>query len=99
MTPALPPTSAVASSGVPNPILRERAEALESAFLAEMLRHSGLGAGPAEGFGSLRGAFGGGIGEEQFGSFLREAMAAQMVRAGGIGLTESLLRALEAPRV
>lgn len=76
--------------------LRERAEALESAFLAEMLRHAGLGSGPGEGFSTLRGPFGGGIGEEQFGSFLREAMAQQMVRAGGIGLTESLLRAMGA---
>ena len=98
MTPAFPPVTPAPPSGLPKPMLRERAEALESAFLAEMLRHSGLGSGPAEGFGSLRGAFGGGIGEEQFGSFLREAMAAQMVRAGGIGLAESLLRALEAPR-
>lgn len=78
----------------PNPRLRERAEALEGAFLAEMLRHTGLGAGGAEGFGSLRGPFGGGIGEEQFASFLREAMAGRMVDAGGIGLAESLMRAL-----
>lgn len=91
MTPDLLPLMAPA---LPDLRLRERAEALEGAFLAEMLRHTGLGAGGGEGFGSLRGAFGGGIGEEQFGSFLREAMAKRMVDAGGIGLTESLLRAL-----
>lgn len=90
--PPAPPLPAPAPSGA----LRARAEALESAFLAEMLRHAGLGSGPGEGFNTLRGPFGGGIGEEQFGSFLREAMAGQMVRAGGIGLTESLLRALGA---
>ena len=89
--PALPVPAAPAIGA-----LRERAEALESAFLAEMLRHSGLGSGPGEGFSTLRGPFGGGIGEEQFGSFLREAMAQQMVRTGGIGLTESLLRAMGA---
>lgn len=73
--------------------VRERAEALEAAFLAEMLRHAGLG---GEGFASLRGPLGGGIGEEQFGSFLREAMAQEMARAGGVGLTESLIRAMGA---
>ena len=93
MTPALPPALPLPAAPVSGP-LRERAEALEAAFLAEMLRHAGLGSGPGEGFGTLRGPFGGGIGEEQFGSFLRQAMAGQMVQAGGIGLTESLLRAL-----
>ncbi|MCZ8334248.1 MAG: rod-binding protein [Rhodobacteraceae bacterium] len=87
--PALPLPAAPVSGP-----LRERAEALEAAFLAEMLRHAGLGSGPGEGFNTLRGEFGGGIGEEQFGSFLREAMAGQIVQAGGIGLTESLVRAL-----
>lgn len=91
MTPDLLPLTA---SAPPDPRLRERAEALEGAFLAEMLRHTGLGAGGGEGFGTLRGPFGGGIGEEQFASFLRESMAGRMVDAGGIGLTESLLRAL-----
>lgn len=96
MMPAIPPAPTLPPAAVKETVLREKAEALESAFLAEMLRHSGPGSGPGEGFGSLRGAFGGGIGEEQFGSFLREAMAARMVRAGGIGLTESLLRSLGA---
>ena len=39
-----------------------------------------------------KGAFSGGIGEEQFASFLREGQAAAMVRAGGIGLAERLIR-------
>ncbi|WP_341353865.1 rod-binding protein [Haematobacter massiliensis] len=38
--------------------------------------------------------FGGGVGEEQFASFLREAQAKQLVRAGGVGLSESLFSAL-----
>lgn len=66
--------------------LRQKAADLEVAFLTEMLRHSGLGA--------LSGQFGGGHGEEQFASFLREAQAGAMVRSGGIGLTEPLFRAL-----
>ena len=66
--------------------LRKQAQALEAAFLAEMLAHTGLDA-TSEGFG-------GGIGEDQFGSFLREEQAKLMVAQGGIGLGESLFRAL-----
>lgn len=62
------------------------AQKLESAFLAEMLKSAGVG--------KSRQAFGGGIGEEQFESFLREQQAARMVNAGGIGLAQSLFRAL-----
>lgn len=99
LMPDLPPPAALhRQTPAVAPPLREKAEALEAAFLAEMLRHSGLGSGPGEGFSSMRGAFGGGIGEEQFGSFLREAMAGQMVRAGGIGLAESLFRAMAGGR-
>lgn len=71
----------------PNP-LREKAAQLETAFLAEMLGHAGLGA--------ARESFGGGIGEEQFSSFLRQEQAAAMVKAGGIGLTEALFKAMSA---
>lgn len=66
--------------------LREKAAELETAFLAEMLGHAGLGA--------AKDGFGGGIGEEQFSSFLRQEQAAAMVKAGGIGLTEILFRAM-----
>lgn len=66
--------------------LRAKAAELETAFLSEMLGHAGLGA--------AKGDFGGGIGEEQFASFLREAEAKAIVRAGGIGLTEALFRAM-----
>ena len=69
-----------------NDALRKQAQALEAAFLAEMLAHTGLDA-TSEGFG-------GGIGEDQFGSFLRQEQAKLMVARGGIGLGESLFRAL-----
>jgi Rod binding domain-containing protein len=62
------------------------AQALESAFLAEMLKGAGLAEPP--------GSFGGGAGEAQFASFLREAYAGALVRAGGIGLAERLFEAL-----
>ena len=63
------------------------AQKLEASFLAEMLKSAGLGALPD--------SFGGGEGEEQFGSFLRHAQADLMVRAGGIGLAQSLFEALK----
>ncbi|MDJ0627383.1 MAG: rod-binding protein [Rhodobacter sp.] len=67
--------------------LREAAQALEATFLAEMLKSAGLG--------ETRGGFGGGPGEDQFASFLRQAQAEEMVKAGGIGLAERLFEALK----
>ena len=67
-------------------LMMEKARALETAFLSEMLSHAGLGA--------TEGAFSGGIGEEQFASFLREAQARAIVDNGGIGLAETLFRSL-----
>ena len=52
-----------------------------------MLKFAGTDKPPA--------SFGGGIGEEQFGSFLRQAEADAMVRHGGIGLAEKLFEALK----
>jgi flagellar protein FlgJ len=67
--------------------LMEKAKALEASFLAEMLGHAGLGAAP-EGFG-------GGIGEEQFSSFLRAEQAKALVEKGGIGLAEQIFNSLK----
>lgn len=67
--------------------LREAAQRLEATFLAEMLKSAGLGA--------PRTSFGGGSGEEQLASFLREEQAKQMVAAGGIGLAEALFEAMK----
>lgn len=67
--------------------LREAATRLETAFLSEMLKAAGLG--------KPRESMGGGAGEEQFSSFLREAQAAEMTRRGGIGLAETLFNALK----
>jgi Rod binding domain-containing protein len=67
--------------------LRETAAKLEAAFLSEMLKAAGLGA--------ARTAFGGGAGEEQFASFLREEQARAMTAKGGIGLAQSIFEALK----
>lgn len=68
--------------------LREAAVHLEAHFLAEMLKFAGVG--------DARTEFGGGAGEEQFASFLRQEQASQMARSGGIGLAEMLFISLKA---
>ena len=67
--------------------LRKAAQQLEASFLAEMLKSAGLG--------KTSESFGGGAGEDQFASFLRQAQAEEMVKSGGIGLAESLYHALK----
>ena len=59
----------------------------EASFLSIMLREAGVGV--------PRGAFGGGLGEDQFASFLTDAYAEKMAERGGIGLAESIFRALK----
>lgn len=67
--------------------LRSAAKKLEAAFLSEMLK--------AARFGETPEVFGGGIGEDQFASFSRDATAEAMVEAGGIGLAERLFQSLQ----
>ncbi len=75
------------SPALARPDLRQQAMKLEAAFLSEMLSHAGLG--------QTSGSFAGGAGEAQFASFLRNEQAGAIVRQGGIGLAESIHRALE----
>lgn len=67
--------------------LMEAAQNLETVFLAEMLQSAGLG--------QTSEVFGGGAGEDQFGSFLVQEQAKQIVQSGGIGLAQSLYEALK----
>lgn len=84
---SLSPIAAITpQSPVQTAPLRRAAEELEVAFLTEMLKSAGLG--------QTAGAFGGGAGEEQFASFLREEHARQMVDAGGIGLAERIFESM-----
>ncbi len=66
--------------------LRKASEALETQFLAEMLKNAD--------FGSVPDLFGGGTGEEQFSSLLVDEQAKRLVEAGGIGLAEHLFNSL-----
>lgn len=67
--------------------MRDAAQGLEATFLAEMLKSAGLG--------SARESFGGGVGEEQFSSFLLQEEARAMVKAEGTGLAESIFKAMK----
>lgn len=88
MLPVVLPNAATPAPVTRDAVLRVRARELEGVFLAEMLRHAGVGKLPE--------SFGGGTGEDQFASFLREAQAKAIVRKGGIGLAEHLFEALKA---
>ncbi len=64
----------------------DAAQKLEASFLAEMLKSTGLG--------EQENSLSGGHGEDHFASFHRQAIADQMVKSGGIGLTETFYRAI-----
>ena len=84
-------TAAPAPSRLPavdEAALRRAAQDFEATFLAEMLKPMGAA--------TARQSFGGGIGEEQYASFMLEEEAKAMVRKGGIGLSESIFEALKA---
>lgn len=84
LTPLSPKPSVVSPQ---DRALREAAEKLEAGFLAEMLKSAGVG--------KTSEAFGGGAGEDQFASFLVQEQAMMMVKAGGIGLAETLFESLK----
>lgn len=65
---------------------RAAAQQFEAVILAEMLRAAGAGEVASE--------FGGGIGEEQFASFLINAQAERIAARGGLGIAEMTIRAL-----
>jgi Rod binding domain-containing protein len=67
--------------------VRNVAIKLEATFLSEMLKSAGIG-------GSSK-IFGGGPGEDQFSSFLRDAQAVEMARSGGIGLADALYKSMK----
>ncbi|MGR3514788.1 MAG: rod-binding protein [Paracoccaceae bacterium] len=66
--------------------LKTLSEKIEAQFLAEMLKSAGLS--------SSSSSFGGGIGEDQFSSFLVQEYADATVKAGGIGVAESIFQSL-----
>ena len=81
------PVAAAPPLSADDKVLMDAAQKLEASFLAEMLKAAGLG--------QSREQFGGGAGEDQFGSFLVQEQALAMVRAGGIGLSQTLFETLK----
>ena len=67
--------------------MREAARAFEAAYLAEMLKQSGVNAMPD--------AFGGGAGEDAFASLLTGEYARLLAERGGIGLAERIFEAIK----
>jgi Rod binding domain-containing protein len=63
--------------------IAKTAQDFEASFLSVMLQTMFQGVKQQE-------PFGGGEGEEMFKSFMSEAMAKQMAKAGGIGLSKSV---------
>ncbi|MFK7945592.1 MAG: rod-binding protein [Paracoccaceae bacterium] len=62
--------------------LRAIAQEFEATFLAEMLKHTGLG--------EPRESFGGGPGESAFAGMLTQEYAAQLADRGGVGLADRI---------
>lgn len=81
------PVSIAPVAGRTEQKLWEAAKSVEATFLSEMLKQAGVG--------EARDMFGGGAGEDQFASFLRQEQARDMVDAGGIGLAEHIFEALK----
>lgn len=79
-TPPLTATSATTlSPAAPNQAITQAAQALETAFLAEMLKASGLGRMGNEGDD-----------EDPFASFMADAQAQALMARGGIGLASHI---------
>ncbi len=68
--------------------MRELAQEFEAVFLAEMLKNSGLNKTSSD--------FGGGVGEDAFGSLLTTEYARALASQGGVGIAEHVFRALNA---
>ena len=84
--PALPsPAPPSAATAKTREQIKKTAREFEAAFIGQMLNQMFEGVETAA-------PFGGGPGEQAFKSFLTEAVAKQMVAAGGLGLADTLQR-------
>jgi Rod binding domain-containing protein len=81
-----PTVDIAANTPAENPRLRAEAERFEAAFLAEMLRHSGLGRVPE--------SFNGGAGEKAFAGSLVQEYANRIAATGSLGIAEQIYRTL-----
>lgn len=79
LTPMPIPTAITRPSAGPESAITQAARALETAFLAEMLKASGLGRIGSEGGD-----------EDPFASFMADAQAEALMTRGGIGLASHI---------
>ena len=84
VSPALLQSTPAAPSGTDARRMRETAEQFEASFLSQMLKPMFEGL-------DTNGLFGGGEAEATWRTFLIDAMAQQTVRAGGIGLADTVM--------
>lgn len=84
VSPALLQSAPTAPTGADARRMRETAEQFEASFLSQMLKPMFEGL-------DTNGLFGGGEAEATWRSFLIDAMAQQTVRAGGIGLADTVM--------
>ena len=81
---ALNPINSTLHRGQSPEQMRKTAQDFEASFLSQMFKPMFEGL-------ETDGAFGGGNAEETWRSFLLDAMAKQTVKAGGIGLTDTIV--------
>lgn len=84
VSPALLQATPPAPTGTDARRMRETAEQFEASFLSQMLKPMFEGL-------DTNGLFGGGEAEATWRGFLIDAMAQQTVRAGGIGLADTVM--------
>ncbi len=84
VSPALLQAAPAAPTGADARRMSETAEQFEASFLSQMLKPMFEGL-------DTNGLFGGGEAEATWRSFLIDAMAQQTVRAGGIGLADTVM--------
>lgn len=87
-SPIMPAGSPASEATLKDKAMREAANEFEAVFLAEMLSHTSLG--------DTSETFGGGAGEDAFGSMMTREWANQLTARGGIGLSETIYQALVA---
>lgn len=87
LPPALlqPTANATAGELARRGAIKETAKKFETQFLSIMLQQMFEGV-------ETEGPFGGGPGETMFRSFMTEAMAGQMVKSGGVGISDVVTR-------
>ena len=79
------PSTPASTADLAKSKVKDAANRFETQFLAQMIGHMFEGV-------STDGPFGGGFGEEMFRSLMTEAMAGQVAKSGGVGVSATIQR-------